>query len=321
MEENQGINVFNVKVSGVVETRITPASTPMGLPKLTVIQQIKWLEGLFLLEIARFYINMWNELKVNMTELTRMWHITADNEHILKLINKVKKLIMISKKQKLLMTVFFYTKTLCKNLAEWHESSQECEISTCLTRELIVTCSRDLTLNHNCLINQMIENINKMKDSFIEDRVIAVRCLFSEDILIITDMTTTKKQLECNLKWFHAVNKNVKINHRKFTIMMHEMWVIFINMSKQKTVICQLLDQNMNLKNSMKILNVRWFIRAQKQSKSFTYLLINMTILKQINLLINEKLIFESKLKKCELFHKKCRIMQCFNCYEYSHTA
>ena len=178
----------------------------------------------------------------------------------------------------------------------------------CLIRKLIVTCFRDLISDCNHLINQMIENINKMKDSFIEDRIIAVRWLFSKNILIITDMMMTKKQLEHDSKWLHTVNRDAKINHRKFTIMMHEMWVIFIDMSKQKTVICQLLSQNVNLKNSMKILNVRWLIRTQKQSKLFTYLLINVMILKQINLLIDEELIFESKLKRCKLFHEECRI-------------
>ena len=53
MKENQGINATNVVVSGTTETRNQPASTPMGPPKLTVIQQIQRLEGLFLLEAAR----------------------------------------------------------------------------------------------------------------------------------------------------------------------------------------------------------------------------------------------------------------------------
>src|SRR5436190_13054426 len=58
MEKNQGINTFNMKVDGMAETRTTLASTLMRLPKLTVTQQIKQLEGLFLLKIIRLYINM-----------------------------------------------------------------------------------------------------------------------------------------------------------------------------------------------------------------------------------------------------------------------
>ena len=200
MEENQGINASNAEVGGAAETRTTPASTPMGPSKLTVIQQIKQLEGLFLLEAARPYSDMWNELKADVTELTRTRRVTADNEHILKLVNKVEELITVSKKQGLPMTAFFYAETLCKNLTEWHEPSQECEISTHLTRKLIITCSRSLTSDHNHLINQMIEDINKMKDSFIEDRVITVRHLSSRDILIIINTTAIKKQLKHNSK-------------------------------------------------------------------------------------------------------------------------
>ena len=44
-----------------------------------------------------------------------------------------------------------------------------------------------------------------------------------------------------------------------------------------------------------------------------------MIFLVQINLLINEDLLFHSKLKNCELFHENCRVMQYFNYYEYEH--
>src|SRR5436190_10607555 len=58
MKENQGINMFNTEVSSAAETCITLTSTLMRLPKLTVAQQIKQLEGLFLLKIIRLYIDM-----------------------------------------------------------------------------------------------------------------------------------------------------------------------------------------------------------------------------------------------------------------------
>ena len=44
-----------------------------------------------------------------------------------------------------------------------------------------------------------------------------------------------------------------------------------------------------------------------------------MISLKQANLLINKKLVFNYKLKKYKLFHKECKVTQYFNYYKYSH--
>ena len=101
---------------------------------------------------------------------------------------------------------------------------------------------------------------------------------------------------------------------------MHEMYMTVLNCSKQKMMIQQLLDQNTHLKNCIEILSTCWFKKTLKKSKLNTHLIVNMTFLTQINLLISKSLLFYSKLKNCKLFHENCRIIQCFNCYEYRHV-
>ena len=39
----------------------------------------------------------------------------------------------------------------------------------------------------------------------------------------------------------------------------------------------------------------------------------------QINMLIDEELLFQSELKHCEFYHKDCCLMQCFKCQKYRH--
>ena len=41
---------------------------------------------------------MWKELKADVTELARTRRVTVDNEHVLKLVNKVEELTTVSKK-------------------------------------------------------------------------------------------------------------------------------------------------------------------------------------------------------------------------------
>ena len=51
----------------------------------------------------------------------------------------------------------------------------------------------------NQLILQVIESINKMKNSFITDKIITAKQLLSENILIIINMIMIKKKLEYDL--------------------------------------------------------------------------------------------------------------------------
>ena len=56
-----------------------------------------------------------------------------------------------------------------------------------------------------------------------------------------------------------------------------------------------------------------------KLSKSVFHLIIDIVTSAQINLLIDDELLFHSKLKNCKLYHSDCRLIQCFNCQKYSH--
>ena len=57
-------------------------------------------------------------------------------------------------------------------------------------------CSDKTASDCNQLISQVVESINKMKNSFITNKIITARQLLNENILIITDMTTIKKKLK-----------------------------------------------------------------------------------------------------------------------------
>src|SRR5436190_5671331 len=58
-----------------------------------------------------------------------------------------------------------------------------------------------------------------------------------------------------------------------------------------------------------------------KFNKTITCLIVNVISSVQINMLINKKLLFQSKLKYCEFYYRDCCFMQCFKCQKYEHTA
>ena len=47
----------------------------------------------------------------------------------------------------------------------------------------------------------------------------------------------------------------------------------------------------------------------------------NMILSAQINILIDKKLLFQSKLKHCEFYHENCCLIQCFKYQKYKHIT
>src|SRR2546421_11751328 len=56
-----------------------------------------------------------------------------------------------------------------------------------------------------------------------------------------------------------------------------------------------------------------------KLSKSVSYLIVDVVMSVQVNLLINDRLLFHSELKNYELYHDNCRLTQYFNYQKYDH--
>ena len=249
----------------------------------------------------------------------------ADNEHIAKLIETIKMMATGNYKQQMPLVgpnlASTYAAALRKGLPAWSGPPQERDVPTRLARELVVTYPNGTTPDRNRPISQIVEGINKMKDSSIAGKVIAARQLPSGDVLVTTDTAETKEGLERDPKWLPVINQAAKINRRKFTVIVHGMRVAALDCSKQEEAIRQLLGQNTHLKDSVEILGARWPKRALKKGKPNTHLIVDVASPAQANLLINEGLLFHSELKNCELFHGDCRVTQCFNCYEYGHIA
>ena len=166
-----------------------------------------------------------------------MYYVMTDNEYIIKLIETVKTMMMINKKQQQFTAALIYTAILQKNLSAWLKLSQECNILMYLIRKLIVICSDKTVLNCNWFILQVIKSINKMKNSFIINKIITAKQLFSKNVLIITNTIIIKKKLKHNSVWFLIINQAMKINYRKFTIIMHEIHMTVLNCNKQKMII------------------------------------------------------------------------------------
>ena len=82
-----------------------------------------------------------------------------------------------------------------------------------------------------------MEEINKYKSLKVKGKALAERKLLSRDIMIIADTAQIKKQLKQNNSQFFTVNLTVKINRKKFPVMIYRIKIILVNCSKQDKTI------------------------------------------------------------------------------------
>ena len=100
---------------------------------------------------------------------------------------------------------------------------------------------------------------------------------------------------------------------------MHEIQVAALNYIKQKKTIQQLMRQNRHLKRRIEILHTQWSKRVIKLNKTMMCLIVNVILSAQINMLIDEELLFQNKLKHYEFYYRNCCLTQCFKYQKYKH--
>jgi hypothetical protein len=146
-----------------------------------------------------------------------------------------------------------------------------------------------------------VEEVNQSKSRTIPGKVLAARKLPSGDVVITADTEDTKRQLEKDGSWLSAVGQAAQVNCRKFPVMVHGMKVS-VDCSDQKEAIRQIMGQNAQLQNRVEILRVQWPKRAAKLSKASSHLLLHLASPEQVNILVDEGLLFHSELRQCELY-------------------
>jgi len=212
------------------------------------------LDDLLLLENAELYHSSWKKLKIKVTQLTAERIINIDNQHIKKLIQTVE-VLMINQKKLMSVVLIIYVIVL-KSIFIWSDLLTVCEISICLVRELMITCSDVFSQDWECLIKQIMKKINKLKNSTMSEKILTIQKLSNSDVFIIMNTAEIKKQLKHSKSWLLTVSQTAKINYHKFIILMHRVCMFTLDCSKQNTAIKKLSNQNQHLQNRIKFLHI-----------------------------------------------------------------
>ena len=141
----------------------------------------------------------------------------------------------------------------------------------------------------------------------------------SENLILFLASAIVKKKLKKKTKWIKSIENSTRILKRFYEILMHEIRIQNVNAKKQNEAIEKLLKQNEMFHKNLNIIRMTWSRSVKRLKKAYFSLIVETEFSKEINRIITKKLLKRKSKKNAIIFSRKCRIIQCFNCYEYDH--
>lgn len=122
-----------------------------------------------------------------------------------------------------------------------------------------------------------------------------------------------------NTQWLNGVVLMIQMMWKEYSVLTHEIWMKVINMKKQMKVIGSIKAVNAVLHSELDILQLTWLRKAINEGKAYSSLTVKTANAAMADHLINEGMIKGHDLKTCKLYHRGCRVIQCFICQQYDH--
>ena len=151
--------------------------------------------------------------------------------------------------------------------------------------------------------------------------IVAVNRLNSGDLKVITRTESAKNALQSRPEWTRVIAPSAALQIRTFSVTAHGIRVQNVNTADQAQAIDRLHKVSSRLHPGLRIVRVSWSAKAIRERKIYSSLRLEIATAEMANSLVSEGMIEDYELKVCERSLKECRIIQCFNCWEYGHIA
>ena len=176
-------------------------------------------------------------------------------------------------------------------------------------------------------IERIVKNINVcITEKNIQIKHIrAIKKLFNEDFAIHAINAKEVEKLKNNNAWTTILDKKTKAIVQIHAIMMNNIEIKKFDLTtieKRKTTMRKIREKNENVKKlkDMKILYVFWknkFTTIQQ----YHIMIIEIIISKMRNVMLNNNMIIDEKLRTCSMFNKICKTIQCYKCHQHEHIT
>lgn len=151
-------------------------------------------------------------------------------------------------------------------------------------------------------------------------QIASIRKLPSGDVALHAVSIEARLQLEKQPLWACGIAESARVIRRRFAVLAHGIRTTF-NTQDQSAAITSLQNENKGLHEGLEILRVAWPKRVVESGKAFSSLIIEVASETMANRLMDYGIIESYREHDCELFEKGCRVLQCFNCFRFGHSA
>jgi len=148
--------------------------------------------------------------------------------------------------------------------------------------------------------------------------IVSLRKLSSDDIFLHAVSSDAQANLKKTQTWAKEIASSTRVTRWIFAMLTHEVCTT-IDMSNQEKIIERLIKDNARLHENLKVLRIVWLKKITDSEKTYSSLIIKITIKAMMNQLMNVSMLNLYQECACELFEKNCCITQCFKCHEFDH--
>ncbi len=148
----------------------------------------------------------------------------------------------------------------------------------------------------------------------------SLRKLSSDNIFLHAVSLDAWANLKKTQIWAKEIMSSTHVTRRIFVMLTHKVCTT-IDMSNQKKIIERLIKDNVRLHEDLKVLRIVWLKKIAKSEKTYSLLIVEITIEAMTNWLMNVSMLNSYQECACKLFEKNYHITQCFKCHEFDHMT
>jgi hypothetical protein len=195
-------------------------------------------------------------------------------------------------------------------------------------REVIVNIRDPLTVQSPRAMNprNLKAHVERAIEQSGNENIVSVKIVSSNQLksgdLSVKAATSTEVEALRQFAddWVHRVGNRASIRITTYGIIAHSIRTSTMDMERFEETRDQLLLDNKPFIPQAEIKYIGWLTR-NAPTKAFSSITIEFSKLEDANKIIDEGLIWQGEVFRCERYERQCRVKQCFKCQHYGHIG
>ena len=168
-------------------------------------------------------------------------------------------------------------------------------------------------------IEQILRTISE-KSPTQREQIVSIRRLPSGDLALHAASSEARLELEKQAVWAKGIAPSAKVVRKTYAVLAHGIRTS-LDIENAEAAITRLQKENERLHPGLEILRLAWPKKVMGSGKAYSSLIVEVAEEAMANRLLEQGILEGYSECACEYFEKKCRTMQCFQCFGFGHIG